>query len=146
MPLTSNVYHVGCSINTISRHDRRDHPSSRIDNCEPYPVLHTLVGRTKGISRDADELDEWYNSDSLFRFAITAHSDRIIQMGHLEWDVVLNRILSMGIYDWKDTDKQGGGSCLVMSIRYAAVLGNRLLQRIEQGDDKVGLLPKNQGS
>ena len=33
-----------------------------------------------------------------------------------------------------------------MSIRYAAVLGNRLLWRIEQGDIKVGLLPKNQGS
>ena len=44
----------------------------------------------------------------------------------------------MGIYDWKDTDKQGGGSCLVMSIRYAAVLGNRLLWGIERGDDKVG--------
>ena len=59
-------------------------------------------------------------------------------MGHIERDVVLNRILLMGIYDWKDTDKQGGGSCLVMSIRYAAVLGNWLLQRIKQGNDKVG--------
>ena len=49
----------------------------------------------------------------------------------------------MGIYNWKDTDKQGGGSCLVMSIRYAALLGNWLLQRIEWSDDKVGLLPKN---
>ena len=52
----------------------------------------------------------------------------------------------MGIYDWKDTDKQGGRSCPVMSIQYAAVLGNQLFQRIERGDDKVGLLPKNQGS
>ena len=57
--------------------------------------------------------------------------------------MVLNQILLMGIYDWKDTDKQGGGSCPVMSIWYAAVLGNRLLRRIERGDDKVGLLPKN---
>ena len=52
----------------------------------------------------------------------------------------------MGIYDWKDTDKQGGGSCPVMSIWYAAVLGNQLLQRIKQGNDKVDLLPKNQVS
>ena len=52
----------------------------------------------------------------------------------------------MGIYDWEDTDKQGGRSCPVMSIWYAAVLGNRLLRRIEQGDDKVGLLPRNQVS
>ena len=52
-------------------------------------------------------------------------------------DVVLNHILSMGIYDWKDTDKQGGG---MISIQYAAVLGNRLLQRIERGDDKVGFV------
>ena len=64
-------------------------------------------------------------------------------MGCLEWDVVLNQILLMGIYDWKDMDKQGGRSCLVMSIWYAAVLGNQLLRRIERGNDKVGLLPKN---
>ena len=102
--------------------------------------------RLEGVSRDADKLDEWHNSDSLFRFTIATHLDRIIQMGRLERDVVLNHILSMGIYDWKDTDKQGGRSCPVMSIWYAAVLENQLLQRIKQGDDKVGLLPKNQRS
>ena len=99
----------------------------------------------EGINRDADELDKWYNSNSLFGFAIAAHLDRIVWMDCLEWDVVLNCILLMGIYDWKDTDKQGGGSCLVMSIHYVAVLGNRLLQRIERSNNKVGLLPKNQG-
>ena len=143
MPLTSNVYHVRRGIDTISRHDCRDHISSCINSREPYPVLHTLVEHLEGVSRDADELDEWHNSDSLFGFTIPAHSDRIVRMGCLEWDVVLNCILSMGIYDWKDTDKQGGRSCPVMSIQYAAVLGNRLLQRIKWGDDKVGLLPRN---
>ena len=100
----------------------------------------------EGISRDADQLDERYNSDSLFGFAIATHSDRIVWMGHLERDVILNHILSMGIYDWKDMDKQGGRTCPVMSIHYAAVLGNRLLWRIKQSDDKVGLLLENQGS
>ena len=90
-------------------------------------MLCTLVERSEGVSRDADELDEWYHSDALFGFAIAAHSDRVVRMGHIERDMVLNRILLMGIYNWKDTDKQGGGSCPVMSIRYAAVLGNRLL-------------------
>ena len=127
MPLTSNVYHVGRGIDTISRHDCRDHASSRIDCREPYPVLRTLVERSEGVSRDADELDEWYHSNALFGYAIAAHSDRVVWMGCLERDMVLNRILSMGIYDWKDTDKQRGGSCPVMSIQYAAVLGNRLL-------------------
>ena len=127
MPLTSNVYHVGQGIDTISQHDRCDHASSRINSREPYPALCTLVEHSEGVSRDADELDEWYHSNSLFGFAIAAHSDRIVQMGHLERDVVLNRILLMGIYDWKDMDKQGGGSCPVMSIRYAVVLGNQLL-------------------
>ena len=94
--------------------------------------------RSEGVSRDADKLDEWFHSDALFRFTITAHLDRVVWMGRIERDVVLNQILSMGIYDWKVTDKQGGGSCPVISIRYAAVLGNRLLQRIERGDDKVG--------
>ena len=98
---------------------------------------------SEGASRDADELDEWFHSDALFGFAIATHSDRVVRMGRIEWDMVLNHILSMGIYDWNDMDKQGGGSCPVMSIRYAAVLGNRLLRRIERGDDKVGLLPKN---
>ena len=146
MPLTSNVYHNRQSINTISRHDRCDHASSHINSHEPYPALCTLVEYAEGVSWDADELDEWYNNDSLFRSAIATHSDRVIWMDCLEWDVVLNCILSMGIYYWKDTDKQGGRSCPVMSIWYAAVLGNRLLQRIEQGDDKAGLLPKNRGS
>ena len=127
MPLTSNVYHVGRGINTISRHDRRDHTSSCVNSCEPYPALRTLVECSEGASRDADKLDEWYHSDALFGFAIAAHSDRVVQMGCIEWDMVLNRILLMGIYNWKDTDKQGGGSCLVMSIQYAAVLGNWLL-------------------
>ena len=140
MPLTSNVYHVGWGINTISRHDCCDHTSSHINSCEPYPALCTLVERSEGVSRDADKLDEWYHSDSLFGFAITAHSNRIVWMGRLERDVVLNQILSMGIYDWKDTDKQGGGSCPVMSIWYTAVLGNWLLWRIEQGNDKVGFV------
>ena len=127
MPLTSNVYHVGRGINTISRHDCRDRASSHIDSREPYPALCTLVEHSEGVSRDADKLDEWYHSNSLFRFSIAAHSDRIVRMGRLERDMVLNQILSMGIYNWKDTDKQGGGSCQVMSIRHAAVLGNRLL-------------------
>ena len=124
MPLTSNVYHVGW-------HDHRDHASSRIDSREPYPALRTILERSEGVSRDAYKLDEWYHSDALFGFAIAAHLDRVIRMGHIERDVVLNHILSMGIYDWKDTDKQGGRSCPVMSIWYAVVLGNWLLQRIE---------------
>ena len=146
MPPTSSVYHVGRGIDTISRHDCHDHASSRVNSREPYPALRTLVERSEGVSRDADELDEWYHSDALFGFTIATHLDRVVWMGRIERNVVLNRILSMGIYDWKDTDKQGGGSCLVMSIRYAAVLRNLLLQRIERGNDKVGLLPKNRGS
>ena len=131
MPLNNNVYHVGSGIDTISRHDRRNHPGSRLNPSKPYPSLRSLVERTEGVSHNADELDEWHNSDTLFGLAIAAHSDRIVRMGRLERDAVLNRILSMGIYDWMDPDKQGGGSCPVMSIRYAAVLGNRLLRRIE---------------
>ena len=90
MPLTSNVYHVGQGINTISRHDHCDHASSHINSCEPYPALCTLVECSEGISRDADELDEWYHSDSLFGFTIATHLDRITRMGRLERDVVLN--------------------------------------------------------
>ena len=90
MLLTSNVCHVGQGIDTISQHDCRDHTSSRINSCEPYPALCTLVEHLEGVSRDADELDEWYHSNSLFRFAIAAHSDRIVRMGRLEQDVVLN--------------------------------------------------------
>ena len=79
-----NVYHIGWGINTISWHDRRDHASSRINSREPYPALRTLVECSEGVSRDADELDEWYHSDALFRFAITTHSDRVVRMGRIE--------------------------------------------------------------
>ena len=90
MPLTSNVYHVGQGINTISGHDCCDHASSRIDSHEPYPALRTLVECSEGVSRDADELDEWFHSDALFGFTIAAHSNRIVRMGRIERDVVLN--------------------------------------------------------
>ena len=99
MPLTSNVYHVGRDISTISWHDHRDHTSSRVNSREPYPALRTLVECSEGASRDADELDEWYHSDALFGFAIATHSDRVVWMGCIERDVVLNHILLMGIYD-----------------------------------------------
>ena len=65
MPLTSNVYHVGQSIDTISRHDCCDHTSSRIDGHEPYPALRTLVERLEGVSRDAD-CQECYKNSALF--------------------------------------------------------------------------------
>ena len=90
MPLTSNVYHVGRGINTISRHDRCDHASSRINSHEPYPALRTLVEHSEGVSRDADELDEWFHSNALFGFAIATHSDRVVRMGRIERDMVLN--------------------------------------------------------
>ena len=90
MPLTSNVYHIGRDIDTISRHDHCDHASSCIDSREPYPALCTLVECSEGVSRDTDKLDEWFHSNSHFGFAIAAHLDRIVQMGYLEWDVVLN--------------------------------------------------------
>ena len=118
MPLTSNVYHIGRGINTISQHDRRDHASSCVDSREPYPALRTLVERSEGVSRDADELDEWYHSDALFGFTIATHLDRVVRMGRIEREVVLNCILSMEIYDWKNTDKQGGGSCPVSRLRF----------------------------
>ena len=42
------------------------------------------------LRRDADELDEWFHSDALFGFAIAAHLDRVVRMGRIERDVVLN--------------------------------------------------------
>ena len=84
MPLNNNVYHVGRGINTISWHDHCNHPSSRINTRKPYPALHVLVEHVESISRDADELVEWHNSNTLFRFAIAAHSNRSVQMDCLE--------------------------------------------------------------
>ena len=79
MPLTSNVYHIGRGINTISWHDCCDHTSSRVDSHEPYPALHTRVERSEEVSRDADELDEWYHSDALFGFTIAAQLEGIVE-------------------------------------------------------------------
>ena len=35
-----------------------DHPSSCLDNHQPYPVLCTLLEHVERISRDPDELDK----------------------------------------------------------------------------------------
>ena len=51
-------------------------------------MLRTLVERSEGASRDANALDEWFHSDALFKFAIATHSDRVVRMGHIEWDTL----------------------------------------------------------
>jgi len=49
---------------------------------------------------------------------------------------VLHRLLHIGIHDWRlGTLKEGTFSSI--AIRYAGVLGNALLLRIERADEQV---------
>ena len=46
----------------------------------------------------------------------------------------------MGIYDWHDTDRSGGGGhAPSLPIRYAAMLGHELVVRIEAAESRVSV-------
>jgi len=90
----------------------------------------------EGAERDA--LGECYHSDALFGFAIRAHFAQVNRITNPVKRPVLRRLLNIGIYDWHDTDRSGGGGhAPSLPIRYAAMLGHELLVRIEAAEGRV---------
>ena len=89
---------------------------------------------------DRDSLPEFYNSDAIFGFAIRAHLQLAANGGEDRENQQLTQMLDIGIHDWKGEDRSGssGGSGGVpYAIRYAAVLGSQLLERIRSLEAKV---------
>jgi hypothetical protein len=140
MPYSNNSYCITNPENlvlpgspTISRMGRRRFPSSRINSGEVYPAIENLVLRMERAEGDRDTLSEFYNMDAIFGFAIRAHLRLEAIRGENLENQQLSRILDIGIHDWKGEDRNSGGGGSggpPYAIRYAAVLGSQLLERI----------------
>ena len=147
MPYSNNTYHIANPENlvlpgspTISRLDRRCFPSSRVNSGEVYPAIENLVLCMERAEGDRDMLSEFYNTDAIFGFAIRAHLQLAANRGEDCENQQLTRILDIGIHDWKGEDRSGssgGGGGVPYAIRYAAVLGSQLLERIRSSEAKV---------
>ena len=86
---------------------------------------------------DRDTLSEFYNTDAIFGFAIRAHLKLAANRGEDRENQQLTRILDIGIHDWKGEDRSGSSGGVPHAIRYAAVLGSQLLERIRSSEAKV---------
>ena len=86
---------------------------------------------------DRDSLSEFYNSDAIFGFAIRAHLQLAANRGEDCKNQQSTRILNIGIHDWKGENRSGGSGGVPYAIRYAAVLGSQLLERIRSSEAKV---------
>ena len=147
MHYSNNTYHIANPKNlvllgspTISRLDRRCFPSSRVNSGEVYPAIENLVLRMERAEGDCDTLSEFYNTDAIFGFAIRAHLQLAANRSEDCENQHLTQILDIGTHDWKGEDRSGnsGGSGGVpYAIRYAAVLGSQLLERIWSSEAKV---------
>src|SRR6202789_933899 len=89
---------------------------------------------------ERDNLGACYHSDALFGFTVCAHHAQIIRISQPVKRSVLRRLLNMGIYDWHNTDRSGGGGHVPsLPVRYAAMLGHELVVRIEAAKLRVSV-------
>lgn len=144
MPYINNTYYAANPENrvrygdsTITRIDRRSFPNNRINGTGPYPSLESLVLRMERESGGRDELSEFYNSDAIFGFAIRAEIQHRANRTENVENRQLNRVLDIGLYDWKGNDRSGGNGGPPLPVRYAAVLGSQLLDRIRFLENRV---------
>ena len=110
MSIVSNAFKVPNRPSTISRYDCRHHDLSRIDGTAPYPSCKDILACVSAEHGNSDSLEDCYNSDALFGFAIWSHLDSIACQGRIENDPILSRIINIGLYDWKAPDCKGGGN------------------------------------
>ena len=138
MPITGRTFCAVGGHGTVSKYDTRNHPHSSIEFRDPYPTIAEIVARMSREGAERDDLGACYHSDALFGFAIRAHHAQVVRRANPVKHSVLRRILNIGIYDWSDVDRcGGGGNCPSLPIRYAAVLGHELLVRIEAAESRV---------
>src|SRR6202789_311914 len=114
MPISGNTFAAIGGHGTITKYDHRAHQHSRIEFRDPYPSTRDIVERMSRDGAERDDLGPCYHSDALFGFAIRAHHAQIVRISQPVKRSVLRRLLNMGIYDWHDTDRSGGGgSCAI---------------------------------
>ena len=141
MRFENNVAHFLGNSWTVTRNDRRTFPHSRIDFSTPYPDIPTLVQKMVDNTPETrdDPVYDCYIQDQLFLYAVRAGNDNIQRRGSLVRHNVMAMLLDIGILDWGSPDRQlsNSGPTPSVPIRYAAVLGNELLLRIEREEGRV---------
>jgi len=143
MPLNGNIFNSSWGSESISRYDRRLHTHDASNPGAPYPSAVTIVGRSERSLFLLDNSSDLHISDTLWSFAVACNEDiqaRVfanIEGGGRAGHNVLHRLLRIGIHDWRAPNVDGGGRHPSLPIRYAGVLGNALLLRIERADDQV---------
>jgi hypothetical protein len=123
---------------TITRRDQRDYGRSRLHRTQPYPSTRELVERASGSARTRDGLPEFHNTDALWGYAISASYDLQEREGRAGRSSIIQRLLDMGLFEWGSPDCRGLGEEPPVSMRYAAVMGNAILRRVEALEDEVG--------
>src|ERR1700679_916313 len=140
MPISGNTFAAIGGHGTITKYDHHAHQHSRIEFRDPYPSTADIVARMSREGAERDDLGPCYHSNALFGFAVRAHHAQIIQISQPVKRSVLRRLLNMGIYDWHDTDRSGGGGhAPSLPIRYAAMVGHELVVRIEAAESRVSV-------
>ena len=143
MPLNGNVFNSSWGAESVTHYDRRLHPHDAINPGTPYPSAVTIVGRSERSLFQLDTSFDLHISNTLWSFAIACNKDiqaRVfanVESGGRAGHSVLHHLLHIGIHDWRTPNMDGGGRHPSLPIRYAGVLGNALLLRIERADDQV---------
>src|SRR5882762_9041216 len=143
MPLNGNIFNSSWGAESVMRYDRCLHPHDAINPGVPYPSAVAIVGRSERSLFQLDMSFDLHISDTLWSFAIACNEDiqaRVfanVESGGHAGHSMLHRLLHIGIHDWRAPNVDGGGRHPSLPIRYAGVLGNALLLRIERADDQV---------
>ena len=137
MSIVGNTYKLPNCPLFISRHDSHIYDCGHLDITAPYPLCQDILSCVSAETGDGDSLEECYNHDAIFRFAIRSHLDLMARSSCVGKDPILSRILDIRLYDWAGRDHQGGGKQPLIHIHYAAVLGMQLWKRIDVLSDRV---------
>ena len=93
MSIIGNVYKLSNSPSTISRHDSHIYDCGRIDGTIAYPSCEAILANVSAEQGASHSLEDCYNRDVLFRFAIRGHLDRVGRRGLLSNDHILDHIV-----------------------------------------------------
>jgi len=146
MPLNGNVFNSSWGPESVTRYDRRLHPHNAINPGLPYASAVEIASRSERSLFELETSFDLHISDTLWSFAIASNEDIQgrtfvnVETGGCAGHNVLHRLLHIGIHDWRAPNAEGGGRSPSLAIRYAGVLGNALLLRIERADEQVRLL------
>jgi len=86
-----------------------------------------------------DSFPEFHDDDALWGYVIQAERQYKVWQHNDIKDVPFLWLMSMGVYDWEDPDKELPQA--TRAIRYSAALASRMFPRILQVEEKVGLHP-----